>query len=485
LRRSRFPAALLATLTLGCAHWPANPPLARHDPRAGYRLARLPAQSPQAPQNTDSLFVVLAFSGGGTRAAALSQGLLDQLARTTITWKGETKSLLSEVDVISSISGGSFTALYYALHGQEGFADFERVFLKADVQRALFRALLAPRNWVRLASPHFDRIDMAAEYYDRQVFAGKTYAALLEAGARPLVIANATDMTVGARFAFTQEQFDPLCSDLSGVPLARAAAASSAFPGLLSALTLRSYAGSCGFERPGWYESAKADPYEVNPRRFLDAERLDLYLDPGKRYVHLVDGGVADNIGLRGPLHALVSGDGDWSVQRLINARRVEKVVVLAANAKPGVLPKWDRKENAPGLLDVLKTSQGAPMAHYSFETVERVRGERDLERQAQRSLADCNELLQERCGGPPIPGDLQRVDSYVVEVAFDALTDPGQRAYFKSLPTSFSLPGEAVDCLRAVAGALLVAAEDFGELLDDLDGSSAAPAVPASCARR
>jgi predicted acylesterase/phospholipase RssA len=489
LRRSR--ALLLAAVlgsAAGCAHWRPNPPLARHDPQQGYRLSRLPA----AGRNTDSLFVILAFSGGGTRAAALSQGLLDQLARTSIVWKGETKTLLSEVDVISSVSGGTFTALYYALHGAGGFAAFERDFLKRDIQRELVRAVLMPRNWFRLASPNFDRIDLAAELYDRSVFGGATFASLVERGERPFVIANSTDMTVGARFEFTQDQFDPICSDLSGLPLGRAAAASSAFPGLLSALTLKTYTGACGFERPGWYASAKQDPYEVNPRRFLDAERLDVYLAPEKRYVHLIDGGVADNIGLRGPLQALVSGDSAWSVQRLINNRRVEKVVVLAANAKPGGEPKWDRKQNAPGLLEVLKTSQGAPMAHYSFETVERVRGERDLEQQAQLSLDDCNALLEERCGAPPIAGDLQHVDYYVVEVAFDALTDPGQRAYFKGLPTTFALPGEAIDCLRAVAGAALVAAEDFGELLDDLDAEAGAPPpraappqVPAACARR
>ena len=48
-------------------------------------------------------------------------------------------------------------------------------------------------------------------------------------------------MTLGARFEFTQDQFDLLCSDLSTVPVARAVAASSAFPILLSPLTLHNY----------------------------------------------------------------------------------------------------------------------------------------------------------------------------------------------------------------------------------------------------
>ena len=487
-RSERGLLLLVPALALACAHWQPNPRLQEVRPQEGYRFAAL-----QAPGNSDSLFVVLSFSGGGTRAAALSYGLLEQLRRTSIVWKGETKPLLAEVDVISSVSGGSFTSLDYALRGEGTFADFESRFLKADIQGALARQVLLPWNWFRLASPTFDRSDLAAEHYDRFVFDGRSYGDLEAAAKRPFVIVNATDMTVGARFEFTQDQFDPLCSDLSGVPLARAAAASSAVPGLLSPLTLRSYAAErCGFAKPGWYESARLDPYEVNPRRFLDAERLDLYLAPEKRYVHLVDGGVSDNIGLRGPLHALVSLDSPWSLQRLIDLRRVEKVVVLAANAKTGGVPTFDRQENAPHLLSVLQSSAGAPMAHYSFETVERVRNERDLDEQLQRTVADCNELLR-GCGAPPVPGELQPVDFYVVEVGFDALADAGQRAFFKGLPTSFRLPAVTVDCLRSVAGRVLVEAGDYQRLLDDLEAAARAagvapptrapaPAVPAAC---
>lgn len=118
---------------------------------------------------------MLTFSGGGTRAAALAYGVLEALRATPIVWEGERRSLLDEVDVISAVSGGSFTAAYYALKRERAFADFESAFLKRDVEADLRRQLLSPVNWARLASPTFDRIDLAAEYYDRQVFGGATY----------------------------------------------------------------------------------------------------------------------------------------------------------------------------------------------------------------------------------------------------------------------------------------------------------------------
>ena len=96
---------------------------------------------------------MLTFSGGGTRAAALAYGVLEVLRATPIVWEGERRSLLDEVDVISAVSGGSFTAAYYALKRERAFADFESAFLKRDVEADLRRQLLSPVNWARLASP--------------------------------------------------------------------------------------------------------------------------------------------------------------------------------------------------------------------------------------------------------------------------------------------------------------------------------------------
>jgi NTE family protein len=112
----------------GCAHYPVNARLAQYNPDAGYRYKTL-----SDPENSDSLLVVLAFSGGGHRAAALSYGVLEELARTDIVWEGQPKRLLDEVDMISAVSGGSFTAAYYALFGDEMFRDYETKFLKQNI----------------------------------------------------------------------------------------------------------------------------------------------------------------------------------------------------------------------------------------------------------------------------------------------------------------------------------------------------------------
>src|SRR6185503_5086298 len=120
----QFPFAVLLA---GCAHYPVNAPLTRAAPDNGYRFSNL-----SHTNNSDSLFVVLAFSGGGTRAAALSYGVIEELARTTIFWEGKRGRLLDEVDLISAVSAGSFTATYYSLYGDRIFNDFESAFLKRN-----------------------------------------------------------------------------------------------------------------------------------------------------------------------------------------------------------------------------------------------------------------------------------------------------------------------------------------------------------------
>src|SRR6266576_3663189 len=141
----------------------------------------------QVSGNSDSLQVFLAFSGGGTRAAALSYGVLEELARTQIVWEGRSRRLLDEVDYISAISGGSFTAAYYALYGDRIFTDFEDKLLNQNIQRELTWRMCSPLYWGRLASPYFNRSDMAAEFYDQHLFGGKTYGDLLKRNRRPFL----------------------------------------------------------------------------------------------------------------------------------------------------------------------------------------------------------------------------------------------------------------------------------------------------------
>ncbi len=127
---------LLVVALAGCATRPINAPIAQVDPRAGYRPYLL---IPKRSNNDPHTLFVLSFSGGGTRAAAFSYGVLEKLRRTEIVVDGQRRRLIDEVDLITGVSGGSFTALAYALYGDRLFSEYEERFLKRDVQGALLR----------------------------------------------------------------------------------------------------------------------------------------------------------------------------------------------------------------------------------------------------------------------------------------------------------------------------------------------------------
>ncbi len=246
---------LAGALLAGCASRPTNEPIEQFDPKAGYRPYLL---FPKRLNNDPHTLFVLSFSGGGTRAAAFSYGVLEELRRTEILVDGQRRRLIDEVDLITGVSGGSFTALAYALHEDRLFSEYEQRFLKRDVQGALVGRALNPVNWRKYIGGTAGRSELAAEYYDEILFENATFSDLLDKQG-PVAIATGTDLSTGARVAFYQNDFDLLCSDLNSFPLSRAAATSSAVPVVLSPVTLNNYGGTCNYRYPAWVRDI-ADP---------------------------------------------------------------------------------------------------------------------------------------------------------------------------------------------------------------------------------
>jgi NTE family protein len=445
----------------GCSHYryPVNARLTQWDPEAGYRGKNL-----RDPLKEKNLLLLSSFSGGGTRAAAFSYGVLEALRDTKIKLKGRSTTLLQELDSISAVSGGSFTAAYYGLHGERIFQDFETRFLKKNIQGDLSTNILFnPFNWIRLLSPFFDRSDLAAEYYNKNIFKGATFGDLLKRKGTMIYI-NATDMIQGTRMAFTQEAFDIICSDLSTFSIARACAASSAVPLLLTPVTLKNYAGSCGYDMP---ENMKAalKARDLPDRRFDLANNVIPFLDlKTKPYIHLVDGGVADNLGIRASLEKIIASGDAWTTLKAGGLEEVHKIVFLIVNSETEINPKWNLFDSIPGFSAMLDSYSSIAIARYNVETVALLRESlRGWEEQIRQGRCPAGQISTE-------PGSCGDIRFYMIEVKFDALPDQEERTYFKRLPTSFALPSEVVDKLREAAGRILRGSRDFKRLLKDLE---------------
>src|ERR1700751_1122462 len=238
----------------GCATRQVNSPIAHYDSGTGHQLEK------RLQRGEKQDLVVLAFSGGGTRAAAFSYGALEALRRIEIVTKtGRKIRLLDEVDVITGVSGGSFTALAYGLYGDKLFDEDEDLFLKRNVQGKLTARLLNPLNWGALSSTGWGRSEMAAQLYDEILFNGATFADLYRAGG-PAIVVSATELSTGSRIVFVPQNFDVMCADLHPIRISRAAAASSAVPVVLSPITINNYGGTCDYQQPPWLRASPICP---------------------------------------------------------------------------------------------------------------------------------------------------------------------------------------------------------------------------------
>lgn len=473
MSNNSFPVAV-AVAALACAHYPATAPLPPQKLAVRYGFEQIPAAAID-----DDLFVCLTFSGGGTRAAAFSYGVLLKLRDTPIVRPkdGHAESLLDDVDCISSVSGGSFTAAYYALFGPRIFQDFRQVFLDRNVEGELAWKAANPLNWPRLLSPYFSRIDLAAELYADTIFQHKSYADLLAAGRRPFIILNATDLATGDGFEFTQDQFDLIGSDLAPLSIARAVAASSAFPFLLTPISLTNHAEPSWFAPPPGLKLAARD-YYVNRRRYTWAGHQATYLDKGATpYVHIMDGGLADNIGLRALERQLQDPTG--FVGRRYNLGKVSKVIFIVVNAKSGRPDSYNQHESAPGLKDVAFKTATIGMDNFSSEVIELLRDRQRTLAQAQQDLEVCRQVARTATDCPSFPAPAQ---IHVVDLNLEAIADPARRARLLSIGTNFSLSGGDVDALIAAAAELLDQNPDFQKLLAMLRPPTTprpAPAAP------
>lgn len=218
----------------------------------------------------DDIFVGIAMSGGGSRAANFSAAVLFEL---------EGLGFLQAASALSSVSGSSLTAGYYGLFGHDTgdkgrwTREATKSLLLSDFQTDWLFRWFGPHHAIRYWLTDFDRSDVMKQVFDDHLFEEKTFGALGPPGPRGgpshhRILINATKRTRGDTFVFTDKAFLDLGSCLAAYPVSHAVMASGAFPGFFQNVTLENYQHS---QAPG------------EKRRYFE---------------HLYDGGAADNLGV-------------------------------------------------------------------------------------------------------------------------------------------------------------------------------------------
>lgn len=77
--------SLFILVSSGCAHYQVNKPLEQIDKHYGFRGSNMQVTK----RESQDMMLMLTFSGGGTRAAALSYGVLEVLRDTEVNRAGK------------------------------------------------------------------------------------------------------------------------------------------------------------------------------------------------------------------------------------------------------------------------------------------------------------------------------------------------------------------------------------------------------------
>jgi len=459
--KTRFLCLLLVFLCLaGCATKFENEPLTKTEQNDERRELDV--------SHRDRPVILMSFSGGGVRATALSWAVLSDLAQFDYKSAEKTRSLIDDVAMVSSASGGSVTAAYFGLYGPKGLPDLERDFLARDNMGVLLSDAANPFTWFDLKAIGSSRSTLVAEMFDDQLFHHKTFGDLNQPG-KPFVVLNATDMVSGEIFPFTPSRFDDICSDFDTLPVSIGVASSAAVPVALSPLAFKNYSvTNCqGREIPQWIKTQIEEPFAAytNIERYKRARYAnDLRRGPDPfrdiQYLYLVDGGLADNLGLHSIHESVTSSNGMGELLYHINEGDIRKLVVIVVNSRSDKANPIYQSPDRPGVFDMIGSVASVPIDSTTSGT-----------------NAQMDNLLAEIKAAASVHDNNAKFEGlkvYGIQIDFDQLpsTTDAERALrdkAKAIPTSWTMSEENREIIKEVGPELLRNHPCFQHLLMDM----------------
>jgi NTE family protein len=454
--------AICAALLVGCAqalhNEPVNLPLTGNIKQAEVEIGQ--GVAPQA----DDMVIALSFSGGGTRAAAFSYGVLTGFDDTHVRTAAGPASLLDHINFVTGVSGGSVLAAYYGLKKRQAMLDFKQRFLLRDAAESLHTHLDLASIAVGLQGGVNDATAFP-HWLDANLFDGATFRSLL--GGQPRVWINASDIYNRTPFVFGETTFGALCSDLANYPISLAVAASAAVPVIFAPVVVENYTGRCPIALPDWVERARNnDQAPLLLRSYADA--LERYHDGTVRYVKLLDGGLVDNYGLAGITIARLAATTPYDPLTPRAAVKLRRLLLLVADA--GVAPSgaWAQTVSGPAGVDLITaaadtaTASGAVGSYSAFQDTMEDWRKRMIAWRCRLSPAE-----RLRYGAPP-GWNCSDVRFFIGRVSFDEL-GPDRATALNAVETSFKLPPNQIDMLIAAGHDALTSSPVFRSFLASL----------------
>ncbi len=418
-----------------------------------------------ADHGMSDTLVGLSFSGGGTRAAAFSFGVLKELARTRVVSGSRDVSLAGEIDFLSSVSGGSVTAAAFALDRKKTLSSFREKFLLANVEASL-RTSLSINNVLRASIGGVNDRTGLQEWLDQHLFHKATFRDL-SGEQRPILWINASDIYNRTPFVFNQGTFSAICSDLGAFPISEAVAASAAVPLIFAPVVLKNYAPDCAYQTPKWVSRSAGNPEAPAVLR-AHADAIMRYRENHDiRFVKLLDGGLSDNLGLSGLVLARLAADKPYEPLTPAEAIGLKRMLFVIVDAGRPPAGDWAKTASGPEaenlILAVSDTAIDANMrGSYDYFSNLVAQWRRELV----RYRCGLSRAEAKRIAGVGDDWACDGLEFFTTRVAFDKMPDAATRARLDTIPTRFKLPAEDVDLLISSAGEILRGDEDYRAFL-------------------
>ncbi len=410
----------------------------------------------------EELFVALAFSGGGMRAAAFSYGILSEFDRIQIGRRNSPTRLIDHVDFVSGVSGGAITAAYFGLNGRAALANFPEHFLLRDAEESL-SSVLNPMSVARAYKGGMNDDQQFPRWLDDNLFHGATFRQLGPEH-RPRVWINASDIYNRTPFVFSDDTFSAICSDLASYPIADAVAASTAMPVIFAPVVLRTFPDGCTSTVPNWIERARRDA-TAPPILKVYANALTHYRDGSMSYIKLLDGGLVDNYGLSGFTIARLSANTPYAPLTAKQAARIRRVLFLVIDGGKGPSGDWAGTAEGPTAPEIVMAA-----ANTALDS-----GRRASYTAFDRTMSEWRDgLVRWRCAlsaeemrkyGASNGSNCRDLKFFVGLVSFDELGK--QRAdELNSIPTRFKMAPQTVELVIGAARDALRANPTFRAFL-------------------
>jgi NTE family protein len=469
--RTFAPAAALAALLAGCGSLSVSDPI--NQPISGSAEQAF-ASTRTDPTAGDDVLVGLAFSGGGTRAAAFAHGVLSELDQTTIRSRVGTHSLITSVGFVSGVSGGSVTAAYFALKKRDALTDFREKFLIRNAEEGISTSI-DPINLVKALGGGVNDVRTFSNWLDANLFHGATFADFRKSPG-PRVWINASDIYNRTPFIYGEAAFIALCSDLASYPIAEAVAASAAVPIVFTPMVIKTYPKQCTDKPPAWLEKAHNNP-RTAPLLKAFADALYSYQDGSTKYIKLLDGGLVDNFGLSGFNISRLSARFPHEPLSPEQAVRLRRSIIILADAGRAPAGDWVQTVEGPSGVDLIMAASDTAVqasVRSSYAAFERTIA--DWQRQLVAWRCGLSEAQRKRYGAPA-NWNCRDLKFYVDRISFDQL-GPARGKLLNAIDTRLKLPVNEVDALIAAGHDALRASPTYRDFLKGVGGRTG-PAVP------